>query len=245
MIKKIIYIGLAILSLIYSVAVFMVGSGTFSFIMWIAAALFFGFLFLMEFNNRWQKVPATLRRGFRLMVTLGLTIFIICQGCILTQFFSKGTSNVDYIIVLGAQMRDWGPSVVYKYRLDAAIEYLNSNPNTIVVVTGGQGSNESISEGEGGKIYLVDHGISEDRIVVEDKSVDTKQNVENALALIDGYDDSLKIAIVTNNFHLFRGTYIAQRLTNAEISGIAAYTEYQFLPNNMVRETFGILKDLF
>ena len=245
MIKKIIYIALAILSLIYSVAVFMVGSGTFSFLMWIAAAIFFGFLFFMEFKNRWQKVPVFLRKVFKGMVVLGLTIFIICQGCILTHFFSMGTNNVDYIIVLGAQMRDWGPSVVYKYRLDAAIDYLNNNPNTIVVVTGGQGSNESISEGEGGKIYLVDHGISEERIVVEDRSVDTKQNIENALALIDGYDDSLKIAIVTNNFHLFRGTYIAQRLTNAKISGIAAYTEYQFLPNNMVRETFGILKDLF
>ena len=59
-----------------------------------------------------------------------LTVFIICQSCIMTQFFSKGEDGVDYIIVLGAQMRDWGPSVVFKYRLDVAIEYLNNNPDT-------------------------------------------------------------------------------------------------------------------
>lgn len=141
-------------------------------------------------------------------------------------------------------MRDWGPSVVYKFRLDAAVEYLNNNPDTLVIVTGGQGANESISEGEGGKAYLMEQGIAEDRILVEKESLDTKQNISNALALIDDDDENTKIGIVTNNFHLFRGTLLAKRYTDAEITGIAAFTEYQFLPNNMVRETFGILKDI-
>lgn len=74
--------------------------------------------------------------------------------------------------------------------------------------------------------------------------MDTRQNISNALDLINGYDESLKISIVTNNFHVFRGTLLAKRLTEADISGIAAFTEYQYLPNNMVRETFGILKDI-
>ena len=198
--KRFIYAVFAILSALYSVAVYMVGSGTFS--------------------------------------------FIICQGCILTQFFSKGDSGADYIIVWGAQMRDWGPSVVYKARLDSAIEYLNNNPDTKVIVTGGQGANESISEGEGGKIYLVEQGINEDRIVIEKESLDTDENISNALALIDTTND-MTIGIVTNNFHVFRGVMIAKRYTNADVSGIAAFTEYQYLPNNMVRETFGILKDIF
>ena len=198
--KRFIYAVFAILSALYSVAVYMVGSGTFS--------------------------------------------FIICQGCILTQFFSKGDSGADYIIVLGAQMRDWGPSVVYKARLDSAIEYLNNNPDTKVIVTGGQGANESISEGEGGKIYLVEQGIKEDRIVIEKESLDTDENISNALSLIDTTND-MTIGIVTNNFHVFRGVMIAKKYTNADVSGIAAFTEYQYLPNNMVRETFGILKDIF
>lgn len=244
MVKRIIYAILALVCLLYSVVVYMVGSGTFSFVIWIAIGLFFAFLLFMDINNKWSKVPRVFRYLFRSCIAICLVIFLVCQGCILNQFFSKGEKDLDYIIVLGAQMRDWGPSVVYKYRLDAAVEYLNDNPETKVVVTGGQGANESISEGEGGKAYLLEQGISEDRIIVENTSVDTEANIKNALDIIDGYDSSLKIGIVTNNFHLFRGEFIADRLTEAEISGIAAFTEYQFLPNNMVRETFGILKDL-
>ena len=240
---RIIYALIAILSLLYSFVVYRVGSGTFSFIIWILAAVFFGFLYVMEKKSLWPKVPKAFRYIFRIIVALGLAVFIICQGCILTQFFSKGEPGADYIIVLGAQMRDWGPSVVYKARLDSAVEYLNNNPETKVIVTGGQGANETVSEGEGGKTYLLEQGISEDRIIVECESTDTDQNISNALNLVE-VSDNMKIGVVTNNFHVFRGVMIAKRYTDAEVTGIAAFTEYQFLPNNMVRETFGILKDM-
>ena len=240
---RLVYALLAILSLLYSVAVYMVGSGTFSFIIWIFAAIFFGFLYIMEKKSLWLKVPKALRYAFRIIVAIGFAVFVICQGCILTQFFSKGEPEADYIIVLGAQMRDWGPSVVYKARLDSAIEYLNDNPDTEVIVTGGQGANESVSEGEGGKTYLLEQGIAEDRIIVESESLDTDQNISNALNLVEVTAD-MKIGIVTNNFHVFRGVMIAKRYTDADVTGIAAFTEYQYLPNNLVRETFGILKDV-
>lgn len=240
---RLVYSILAILSLLYSVAVYMVGSGTFSFIIWIFAAIFFGFLYLMEKKSLWLKVPKALRYAFRIIVTIGFAVFVICQGCILTQFFSTGEPGADYIIVLGAQMREWGPSVVYKARLDSAIEYLNDNPDTEIIVTGGQGANESVSEGEGGKTYLLEQGIAEDRIIVESESLDTDQNISNALNLVEVTAD-MKIGIVTNNFHVFRGVMIAKRYTDADVTGIAAFTEYQYLPNNMVRETFGILKDV-
>lgn len=236
------YALLAILALLYSVAVFMVGSGTFSFLIWVFAAVFFGFLYIMEWKSLWPKVPKVLRQAFRIVVAVGLAIFIVCQGCILTQFFSKGEPGADYIIVLGAQMRDWGPSVVYKARLDSALAYLQDNPETKVIVTGGQGANESISEGEGGKVYLVEQGIAEDRIIVEKESLDTNQNIRNAFELVDVTED-MKIGVVTNNFHVFRGVMIAKRYAEADVTGIAAFTEYQYLPNNMVRESFGILKD--
>lgn len=240
---RLVYAMLAILSLLYSVAIYMVGSGTFSFIIWIFVAIFFGFLYLMEKKSLWPKVPKAVRYVFRIIVAIGFAVFVICQGCILTQFFSKGEPEADYIIVLGAQMRDWGPSVVYKARLDSAIEYLNDNPDTKVIVTGGQGANESVSEGEGGKTYLLEQGIAEDRIIVESESLDTDQNISNALDLVEVTAD-MKIGIVTNNFHVFRGVMIAKRYTDADVTGIAAFTEYQYLPNNMVRETFGILKDV-
>ena len=240
---RLVYALLAILSLLYSVAIYMVGSGTFSFIIWIFVAIFFGFLYIMEKKSLWPKVPKAVRYIFRIIVAIGVAVFVICQGCILTQFFSKGEPGADYIIVLGAQMRDWEPSVVYKARLDSAIEYLNDNPDTKVIVTGGQGANESVSEGEGGKTYLLEQGLAEDRIIVESESLDTNQNISNALNLVEVTAD-MKIGIVTNNFHVFRGVMIAKRYTDADVTGIAAFTEYQYLPNNLVRETFGILKDV-
>ena len=239
---RFIYFILAFFSILYSVTIYMTGSGTFSFVIWIVSALFFCFLYLMEKKKLWQLVPSAVRFAFSSLVFLFMIIFLICQGCILSKFFSNGKPGADYIIVLGAQMREWGPSVVYKARLDSAIKYLKENPDTKVVVTGGKGSNESISEGDGGKDYLLQQGILENRIIVENKSLDTDENIKNALSLIE-ITDTMTIGVVTNNFHVFRGVLIAKRYTDAEVMGIAAFTEYLYLPNNMVRETFGILKD--
>nr|MBQ4458438.1 YdcF family protein [Clostridia bacterium] len=94
--------------------------------------------------------------------------------------------------------------------------------------------------------YLVGLGISADRIEVETQSMDTEENIKNALEIIEhneGSVSNLRIGIITNGFHVFRGVHITKRLTDAEVCGIAAYMQPQYIPNNMVRETFGILRD--
>lgn len=73
----------------------------------------------------------------------------------------KGETNLDYVIVLGTQIHESGPSIVLKYRLDAAVLYLNENPGTICIVSGGQGKNEPYSEAEGMAKYLIEKGIPE------------------------------------------------------------------------------------
>lgn len=70
-------------------------------------------------------------------------------GMIIGEFSSTGKQNLDYMIVLGAQVHEDGPSVVLKYRLDAAIDYLNENPDTNCIVSGGQGANEPFPEAKG------------------------------------------------------------------------------------------------
>ncbi len=255
MFKGLIYAVLTVISIIYSVIVYRVGSGTCSFLLWLGMGAFFAFLLFMEKIQGWQKVSRHFAMGFKIAVGFFVIILLACNACIFSQFFSKGQKDLDYIIVLGAQMREYGPSVVYKARLDAAVDYLNSNPNTICVVTGGQGSNENISEGEGGRDYMVKCGIPTDRILVEKQSVNTDENITYALDVIKGQEanaDSseqeianLKLGIVTNNFHVFRGCYIAEKYVGSKVSGIAARTEYLYLPSNLLRESFGIIKDLF
>lgn len=174
----------------------------------------------------------------------------------ISHFNDRGPANLDFIIVPGAQVYETGPSVVYAFRLDAAAEYLKENPDTICIVSGGQGANETASEGEAGREYLVARGIEPERVLAETEAFNTAENIRYSMELAEASiengavttDESisagLKIGIVTNNFHVFRCVYLAEKLTDCEVHGIAAPALPWFLPNNMVREVFGILRDL-
>ena len=143
--------------------------------------------------------------------------------------------------MLGAQVRVNGPSVVLRHRLDAAVEYLAENPETKCIVSGGQGVNEPVTEAEGMALYLIQHGIAEERILLEDQSGNTLQNMRFSMALIE--EPEASVGIVTNDFHLYRAVRIARKQGLANACGIAAYSNRLYLPNNMLRECMGILKD--
>ena len=231
----------------YSAMVYMVGSGTFSFVIWLAGSAFFALCYFLAGKGRWKRVPKGLRYGAYVVITAVAAVFLVCFIAIISHFSDQGEENLDYIIVLGAQMRASGPSVVYRYRLEKAKSYLDENNGTICITTGAKGANEAISEGGGGRDYLISLGIDPDRILAEEESLDTGANISNALAIIEeteGSTEGLRIGIVTNGFHVFRGVHIARKLTDADVCGIAAYMEPQYVPNNVVRECFGILRDM-
>lgn len=85
--------------------------------------------------------------------------FAVIEACIASRINSKGEDNLDYIIVLGAMIREDGPSSILKARLDSAIEYLDGNPGTKCIVSGGQGYDEPCSEAEGMRKYLVEKAL--------------------------------------------------------------------------------------
>ena len=138
-------------------------------------------------------------------------------------------------------MREDGPSVVLRYRLDTAISYLNENPNTICIVSGGQGFNEPFSEAEGMADYLIENGIEKSRILLEDESTNTLENIRNSKALMESSYNG--VGIVTNNFHVFRAVQLAKAQGLENVCGIAADSSKIYLPNNVLRECCGILKD--
>ena len=98
---------------------------------------------------------------------LAVILFAVVEGCIVSRFTAGPPAGADYCIVLGAQLKDHGPSDVLRRRLDAAAEYLRQNPDTKCIVSGGQGGNEPMSEAEGMRHYLVAAGIEEERIIQE------------------------------------------------------------------------------
>ena len=129
-----------------------------------------------------------------------------------------------------------------RYRLDAAAEYLRAHPDTLCIVTGGQGANEPETEAACMARYLESCGIVRGRIIQERRARNTVQNIRFSMELLDGrYQD---VAIVTNNFHLYRAMRIASKQGLPNVGGIAAKSSPLFLPNNLLYESCGILKDL-
>lgn len=237
---KYILIVLGVLSVLYGVLILRVGSGTGFWLVWEAIGLFF-FLWAILSYKGFFVIHKKVGLIFHVFVIIGVIVLIILCGMIIGKFTSKGTKNLDYIIVLGAQVRENGPSVVLKYRLDTAIDYLNDNPNTICIVSGGQGANEPFSEAKGMAEYLLDRGVEEHRIILEDKSTNTAENIQNSKVLME--ESYNGVGIVTNNFHVFRAVQIAKVQGLEGICGIAADSNVLYFPNNVLRECCGILKD--
>ena len=232
----------ALVCFVYWVVVFMVKSGGKFYLVWAVGGMCLLTLAILLHFGIWDRIPLVLRRIFGAAVLIGVVLFVIVEGLILSRFHDKGKENLDYIIVLGAQMKPAGPSAVLKFRLDAAYDYLMENENTICIVSGGQGSNEPCSEAEGMYQYLTGRGIAPERLIMEDRSTDTSENIAYSMALIGKNDTS--VGIVTNNFHVFRGVRLAKAAGVKDVYGIAARSNVYFQLNNMVREFFGIMKDL-
>ena len=233
---------LGILFILYCIGIAIVGFGTYFFLVWglvgVLSLLLAAFLANRELVARlpvWLKVIAVT------LFCLGLVLFGTVEGMILTQFHASPAPGADYVIILGAQWKSQGPSEVLRRRLDSAAKYLEQNPDTIVIVSGGQGSNEPVSEAAGMRQYLVDLGVSEERILVEDQSANTMENLVFSGNLLNKQND--RVVIVTNNFHMFRALQIARKQGYAKVEGLAASSVVGFLPNNLLREFLGVLKD--
>lgn len=234
---------LGILFYIYFIAIaFFTGHGTNFYFIWLLLSMAaFAFAICLKKGIFETMISPGIRKLFLALFCIGLAIFLLVEGCVISGFWQKGEPGVDYVIILGAQMKHNGPSKALRYRLDKAALYLEENPNAKVIVSGGQGPDEHISEAQGMYDYLVSIGIDEARIIKEDKSRNTFENLTFSAQLLDKENDS--VAIVSNNFHIFRATRIARKVGYADVCGIAAKGEPYLQVNNMMREFFGVVKD--
>ena len=230
---------LAIFCLIYGIMVRLTGSGTPFFMVWIAIGALFLLFAILVWTDLWSKFPMGIHILFVIAVVVLLILFFILEGQILSGFHEKGEDNLDYIIVLGAQVREDGPSPVLRYRLEKALDYLKENPETICIVSGGQGYNEPCTEAEAMATYLMERGIPEERIIQEKEATTTKQNIRYSMPFMA---QDASVGIVTNNFHVYRSLRIAEDEELMNACGIAAGSKRFYLPNNMFREFFALGK---
>lgn len=230
----------AFVSFAYSIVVYNVHSGSKFFLFWDVLAVAFIALGILIGRKVFSKTPVWLNRTLLSVLIAGICLFVLLLGLIMSTYSAKGSKKLDYIIVLGAQVRTDGPSVVLRYRLEKATEYLKDNPETKCIVSGGQGSNEPKSEARAMADYLISAGIAEDRIFLEDKSTNTSQNMKFSKELLP---ENASVGIVTNNFHVRRALYLANRFGLPDAEGIAARSTPLYAPNNVVREIIGLVKD--
>ena len=237
----IVFLVIAILSLLYGIAIYSIRSGSKFYTVWFALSALSLILCTCTIFGLFAKIPKPVRIGGLIVVALAFLTFLYTQIRILTYFNDKAPSNLDYIVVLGAQMRPDGPSVVLQFRLDTAAQYLKDNPDTICIVSGGMGPNETEPEAYGMRDYLISKGIDPARILIEDRSGNTIQNILFSKELMD--EEHSSVGIVTNNFHVYRGVALARKQGFSDVCGIPAPSSPAYLPNNMLREFVGILKD--
>lgn len=235
---------IGIFSLIYyGVIVSYAGSGSsfswFWLLVGIICLLIFALITYMIRKN--ISLPQSIPYLLTFLILVGLSIFILIEGLIIYHANKDADPNMDYLIVLGAQIRGTRITNSLRNRLEASEIYLKDNPDTLVIVSGGQGSGEDISEAEAMKRYLLDKGIAEDRIIVEEESKNTVQNILCSKKLITRKDS--KVAVVTNGFHVFRSMSIAKKQGLENVQGLSASSDPILFINYYVREVLAIIKD--
>lgn len=212
---------------------------------WLLAAIDFVILTIICVLHKKKSIllmiPKWLRIAICIIVIVGIAIFTTMECMIISKMNSKAADDADYIVVLGAQVRGERITKSLAKRLDAAYDYLIENEDTKVICTGGQGAGEDISEAFAEKRYLMEKGIAEDRIIMEDKSTSTYENLKFTLEIIG--DKDAKIAIVTNNFHVYRAVLLGKYVGFKNVDGIAGDSDNRLLLNYMVREGLALFKE--
>ena len=130
-ISVILFMIIGVLCTLYGIMILLIHSGTAFYAVWFALAAFFLILAFLIHSHSIEKIPKMLRTILLIVICAGALMIAVCEGFVLRGFGSRAPANLDYLIVLGAQVREDGPSVVLKYRLDAAAQYLKENNSTV------------------------------------------------------------------------------------------------------------------
>lgn len=143
------------------------------------------------------------------------------------------------VIVLGCKVRNDGLSLMLLHRMQAAETYLKAHPDIPVILCGGRGHDEPVSEAQAMNNYLIANGIDKERIYLEDKSTSTFENLQNAKDILDENDLGYDITIVTDGYHQLRASLMASSL-NLKADAVSAKTSWYLVPCYWVREWLGV-----
>lgn len=201
----------------------------------------------MKRPNHQKKPWSPWLKAFFALILVGVLSFGGLLAAVMYGSYDHITGEPQVMVILGCRVMPGGePSMLLQDRLETALDYLEEDPDILVVVSGGQGSNEPVSEAACMADWLEEKGISEDRIFLEDQSSNTKENLIFSKDLLarEGIDvGETDVLVVSNGFHLTRARMLAERFGYGEVSTLAAPSSH--IPSRIqmyIREPLALVK---
>ena len=190
--------------------------------------------------RKWLQKLTKIAMAICVPVCIAMISFIAIKGNINNVTFQE-----QYVIVLGAGLKGERILLSLQKRLDKCVEYLKHNPNATIIVSGGQGIGETITEALAMERYLISRGINKAQIVKEDESTDTYENFEFSKRIIDSLSKEVTvtptIVCITNDYHSYRASRIAAR-QGFEVSSYSAKLPFYLWPPAYLREVLSLFK---
>ena len=209
-----------------------------------ATAVLFIFYLLEHFARRGHRAAAWCELALIAALLLGFALFTMLETMVVRgSFADESDAPVSAVIVLGAGVNGETPSLTLRTRIDAAAAYLEEHPDVPVVLSGGQGPGEAITEAECMRRALVRRGVDESRLYPEERSTSTQENLRYSRAILEelGVDPAQRVAIVTSDFHLCRARLMWGGDTAAVPAHLPSALYFQCLTvNYFIREAFGL-----
>ena len=168
-----------------------------------------------------------------------LFVFVLVEIRLVYEGRQKPDPCADYLIVLGAKVKKTVPCRTLYKRIQRACDYLKENPKTRAITSGGQGPGEDMTEAACMAEYLVKMGIDPRRIILEEDSTNTSENLEFSLSLIP---KNASVVIVTSGFHIYRAVASGKKKGFQKISGAGSRSDVLMFINYYVREFFAVVK---
>jgi uncharacterized SAM-binding protein YcdF (DUF218 family) len=186
---------------------------------------------VIAFIKKWPKL---VKYPLLILFACFVLSFILVQSRIIYNMRGTPENGADYVIVLGCQVVGEYASLPLLSRGYTAIRYLNRNPETKVVLSGGKGSGENISEAEALRRLFHENKIDKERILLEDQSRNTRENLFLSNELYNLADK--KVILVTSDYHMFRALSVAKKLGYANVSALPSRSQRSVLPAFLARE---------
>lgn len=203
--------------------------------------------------GQWAKTSGRgqrIRQIFRLGVLVCAVLFAGLETAVILGGAEDPDTPAEAVIVLGAGVNGITPSLTLQCRIDRAEQYLRDHPDIPAVLSGGQGSGEAVTEAEAMRKALTARGIPEGRLLLEESSTSTAENLYYSVALLRemGYTvEGRRVAVITNRFHLCRAKLLLNRRAiggGAAAVGVSASLPWWLSGNYYLREAFALGKTL-